>query len=128
MASITKHLPIYKTTYELLQLVMKGLKHFSRDLRPTLGNRLLNEVLKLITSVYRARATRDSRLRVKHLQAILESIEVIEPLLQLCHDMQLLPREVYAETVELTSSIGRQAGGWLREVQQALDNDPLHAG
>lgn len=128
MSSITQHLPIYRTTYALLQVVMKGLKHFSRDLRPTLGNRLLNEVLRLITAIYRARATRDDRSRVKHLRAILETIEVVEPLLQLCHDMQLLPREVYAETVELTSSIGRQAGGWLRDAQQSLDDRPLHAG
>jgi len=56
VSSITKHLPIYKTTYALLQVVMKGLKHFSRDLRPTLGNRLLNEVLRLITASYRQRA------------------------------------------------------------------------
>ncbi|MCE8012905.1 four helix bundle protein [Billgrantia desiderata] len=128
MSSITKHLPVYKTTYQLLALITKSLKHFSRDLRPALGNRLLNEVLKLITSIYRARATRDRRSRAKHLNAILETIEVVEPMLQLSHDMQCLPREVYAETVELTSSIARQVGGWLRDTQQADDNDLLHTG
>ena len=128
MSSITKHLPIYKTTYALLQLVMRGLKNFSRDLRPTLGNRLLSEVLRLITSIYRARATTDPRSRAKHLRAILETIEVVEPLLQLSHDMQLLPRDVYAETVELTSSIGRQAGGWLRDAEKDIGDPRLHTG
>lgn len=104
----TKHLPIYKVGYDLLQMVTQLIKHFSRDYRPTLGNRLHAECVNLVVLVYRANAARD---KAPHLDALLESLQVVEMLLQLASDLHLISRGQYARTMPLTDGIGKQAGG-----------------
>lgn len=105
----TKHLPIYKVGYDLLQMVTQLIKHFSRDYRPTLGQRLHAESVNLVVLVYRANAARD---KVPHLESLLESLQVVEMLLQLASDLHLISRDQYARTIPLTDGIGKQAGGW----------------
>jgi hypothetical protein len=107
----TKHLPIYKTGYDLLQLVTQLIKNFSRDYRPTLGQRLHAECVNLVVLVYRANAAAD---KGPHIAAMLDSLQVVEMLLQLASDLHLISRNQYARTVPLTDGIGRQAGGWAK--------------
>ena len=110
-----QHLPIYRVGYELLQLVTELVRHFARDFRPTLGRRLHAECVNLVLLVYRANAARDKRA---HLSALLESLHVVEMLLQLSSDLHLISRAQYARTIPLTDEIGRQAGGWAKFANQ----------
>lgn len=112
--SRTKHLPIYKVGYDLLHMVTPLIKNFSRDYRPTLGQRLHAECVNLVALVYRANAARDKQ---PHIAALLESLEVVEMLLQLSSDLRLISRAQFARTVPLTDSIGRQAGGWAKHAR-----------
>lgn len=107
--SRTKHLPIYRAGYDLLQMVTQMIKNFSRDYRPTLGQRLHAECVNLVVLVYRANAARD---KAPHLAAMLESLQVVEMLLQLASDLHLISRNQYARTIQLTDGIGKQASGW----------------
>lgn len=75
-----KHLPIYKTTYELLQLVTNASRAFAKDFRYTLGARLREECVELVLQIYRANA---SRLRRAAIESVLERIQVLELLLRL---------------------------------------------
>ena len=111
MPKNTKHLPIYKASYDLLQLVTQLAKNFSRDYRPTLGNRLHAECVNLVVLVYRANAAAE---KAPHIVAMLETLEVVEMMLQLASDLHLISRSQYARTVPLTDGIGRQAGGWAK--------------
>ena len=43
-----KHLPIYKTTYDLLKLITLRTKHFPRDFKYSLGDKLRNECVELV--------------------------------------------------------------------------------
>jgi hypothetical protein len=49
-----QHLPIYKTTYELLQQVTKVVKSYPRDFKHTLGAKLREEVVDLVLFIYKA--------------------------------------------------------------------------
>ena len=42
-----KHLPIYKTTYNLFELIVKKTKEFPKDFKYSLGEKLLNECIEL---------------------------------------------------------------------------------
>jgi hypothetical protein len=63
-----KHLPIYKTTYELLEMVTRKTKDFPRDFKYSLGDKLRNECIELVIFIYKANTLRQQRK--EHLQQI----------------------------------------------------------
>lgn len=102
-------LPIYKTSYELMKLVVESVRHFPRDFRPTLGARLNDESVKLVVAIYKANAAIDKRACIAEL---LESLQVVELLLKLSFDLRLIATKQYSKSVEITGEVGKQAGGW----------------
>ena len=108
-----KHLPIYKTTYDLLELVTAKIKDFPRDFKFTLGDKILNECISLVVSIYKANSLREQR--EEHLTQILERIQVIELMLRLSKDLKLLNVTSFSEIVVLTDSLSRQAQGWITQ-------------
>ncbi len=106
-----KHLPIYKTTYELLEMVTRKTKNFSRDFKYSLGDKIRNECVELVVFIYKANSAQD---KAEYLQQILDRVQVIELLLRLSKDLHLLNVEGFSEIVFLTDSLGRQAQGWLK--------------
>lgn len=75
-----KHLPIYKTTYELLEAVTRKTRHFPRDFKYSLGDKIRNECVELVVFIYKANSTRD---KAEFLTQILERVQVIELLMRL---------------------------------------------
>ena len=106
-----KHLPIYKTTYELLEKVMRKTKDFPRDFKYSLGDKIRNECIELVVFIYKANSMRQKR--EDHLQQILERVQVIELMLRLAKDLRLFNVAAFSEIVLLTDSLARQAQGWL---------------
>ena len=104
------HLPIYKTTYELLEAVTRKTRHFPRDFKYSLGDKIRNECVELVVFIYKANSTRD---KAEFLTQILERVQVIELLMRLARDMRLINVQGFSEIVEVTDSLGRQAQGWL---------------
>lgn len=109
-----QHLPIYKVTYELLQLVTRRTKDFPRDFKYSLGDKIRNECIDLVVSIYKANSGVDKQHSIKN---ILERIQVIELMLRLSKDMNLLSVKAFSEIIELTDSIARQAQGWIKHTQ-----------
>ena len=106
-----KHLPIYKTTYELLEMVTRKTKDFPRDFKYSLGDKLRNECIELVIFIYKANTLRQQRK--EHLQQILERVQVIELMLRLSRDLRLFNVVAFSEIVLLTDSLARQAQGWI---------------
>lgn len=106
-----KHLPIYKTTYELLETVTRKNKDFPRDFKYSLGDKIRSECIELVVFIYKANSVRQQRR--DHLQQILERVQVIELMLRLAKDLHLLSVTAFSEIVLLTDSLARQAQGWL---------------
>ena len=48
----TSDLPIYKSTYDVLIIIMNLTHHFSREYKYTLGEKLQKEMIDLILTVY----------------------------------------------------------------------------
>ena len=106
-----KHLPIYKTTYELLKLITEKTKGFPRDFKFSLGDKIHTECIELVIFVYKANSLREQRK--ENIAMLLERVQVIELMLRLSRDLHLINVETFSEIVELTDSLARQAQGWL---------------
>jgi hypothetical protein len=111
MAQI-KHLPIYKTTYELLELVVRVTKDFPKDFKYTLGDKIRVEVIDLVVFIFKANATRQNR--IANAEKIVERIQVIDLLVRLTKDLRLINVKQFSEIVFLSDSLGRQASGWIK--------------
>jgi len=108
-----QHLPIYKITYELLLKVMNITKSFPKEFKYTLGEKLKDELMELITLIYRANSEID---RVGTVKTIAERVQVIELLIRLSQDLKLISKTQYASLVEMTQSLNKQTQGWVKSL------------
>ncbi len=102
-------LPIYKVSYDLLQLVTDVTQHYPRNFQRSMGGKLRDECVGLLVQIYRANSAAD---KVPHLALLLERLQVMELLLRLSRDMRFISVAKYAAAIELTDNIGKQANGW----------------
>jgi len=109
--ALASTLPIYRVTYELLQVVTRITKDMPRDYKQSLGGKIREECVELVVLIYRANCSRDKR---PHLEILQERIQVATLLLRLSKDMRLISTGQFAQTVTLTDQIGRQTSGWLK--------------
>jgi len=109
--ALASTLPIYRVTYDLLQVATRITKDMPRDYKQSLGNKIREESVQLVLLIYRANCSRDKR---PHLEDLQESLQVVTLLLRLAKDMKLVSTGQFAQTVELTDQIGRQSSGWLK--------------
>jgi hypothetical protein len=107
----TTHLPIYKVAYDLLGLVTDLVRNMPRDSKQTIGFKINQECVEIVVLIFRANCARD---KAPHLEDLIEHLQVIELLLRLSRDKRLISTKGYAQAIELTGSVGKQAGGWRR--------------
>jgi CRISPR/Cas system-associated endonuclease Cas3-HD len=110
-----KHLPIYKTTYELLEKVTRKTKNFPRDFKYSLGDKIRNECIELVVFIFKANSIKHQR--EENLKHILERVQVIELMLRLAKDLHLLNVTAFSEIVLLTDSLARQTQGWITHTE-----------
>lgn len=116
-----QHLPIYKTVYELLQLVVRLTAHFPRAHKHSMGEQLRREVVEMVVYVFKANSSRTCR--AAHAGELLERLQVVQLLLRLAKDLRLLSVAQFAETVALSDSLGRQAQGWIKSAPALADSE-----
>lgn len=107
-----QHLPIYKTTYELLRAVTQATAGFPKTFKHSLGERLRAEIVEMVVFVFRANSSRTERAR--HAGELLERLQVVQLLARLSKDLRLLSVKQFSEIVGMTDSLGRQASGWVK--------------
>ena len=107
-----QHLPIYKTTYELLVSITHATANFSKAYKYSLGDKLRAEVVELVVFIFKANSSRTDR--AAHASLFLERLQVVELMLRLSKDLRLLTVKQFAEIVSLSDSLGRQAQGWVK--------------
>jgi hypothetical protein len=102
-------LPIYKDAYDLFDAIVDLAKNMPRDYKASIGSKLRDECIEIITLVFRANTARD---KAEHLSNLIERLQVAELLLRLSRDKRLISIPQYAGAIQLTNSVGRQATGW----------------
>ena len=102
-------LPIYKDAYGLFDVIVDLAKNMPRDFKASIGGKLRDECIEILTLVFRANTARD---KGEHLSNLIERLQVAQLLLRLSRDKRLISTPQYARAIELTNSVGRQANGW----------------
>ena len=105
-------LPIYKMAYDLLRVVTELVKNMPRDFKQAVGVKISSESVEIVILVFRANCARD---KTPYLDELLERLEVANLLLRLSFDSRAISTKQYAKAVEITGSVGRQAGGWRKK-------------
>jgi len=110
-------LQIHKTGVELLALAADVQAAIPRSFR-NFGNRIGDECTELLVAIARANAAQGPR-RAAHLEQLLERLDVVALMLRIAHAKRLISQKLWAGSMQLTGSIGRQAGGWLKSSRSA---------
>jgi hypothetical protein len=118
--SLAKDLPIYKVAYDLLDVITTLAANMPRDFKQSIGGKLRDECVEIVVLIFRANCAQE---KAPHLETLIERLQVAELLLRLSRDKRLISTGQYAKAVELTTSVGKQAGGWRRSAHR-----PLHEG
>lgn len=119
--AIHTSLPIYKVAYDLFQEVTTVTKNMPRDFKISLGGRIRDEALEIVTLIFRANV---SQQKAAHLTELLERVQVVELLLRLSRDMRFISTGQYAKAITFTDSVGKQANGWRKSSASSLDVSP----
>lgn len=114
--SLHHDLPIYKKGRDLLQLAFQVQQQMPRAFKRTLGEKITVHCTEMLDLMALANATRGAE-RAHHIRALLTCQRTATVLLRVCHDMRFISHKVWADSVQLLDSIGKQGGGWLKTVQ-----------
>ncbi len=102
-------LPIYKPAADLLSVATDYVQNMPRSIKPIIGAHVAKLCLELLLLIIRSNCARD---KVPYLNTLHERNEELQILFRLCQDKRFISPEQYAHTIELTTSIGKQANGW----------------
>jgi len=107
-------LPVYKASYDLMLKVFEFCRHFRKEYKYTLGEKLKNETLEMIMNIYRANTKRE---KSDLLQKARENIEVIRLLFRLTKDLKLIPLNKFIDINDKIENISKQLTGWQKSVK-----------
>jgi hypothetical protein len=106
-------LPIYKTGVDLLSLAIRAQQHMPRGVKRSLGEKISQHCIEMLDLMALANATQRHE-RAHNIGELLKHHRALTVLLRVSKDARYVSLEVWAASVQLLDSIGKQAGGWLK--------------
>lgn len=103
------NLPVFKAAYDLLLRVYGLGKHWSKEVKYTLGEEMKKELCRVMVLVYRANSVRD---KAGFIAQARESVVVVKLQLRLLSDLKQLTLKQYAHLCEAIESISKQLAAW----------------
>ena len=102
-----------QSCHDLLLWIIPQLDKLPRVRRYTLGERIESGLLDVLEQLTDAAYSRDKvdKLRTANLR-----LDRVRHLWRLCHELQALPTRQYGHGAGLLEDLGRQIGGWRRDV------------
>jgi hypothetical protein len=113
--SLHYDLPIYKKGRELLQLAYLVQLRMPRAFKRTLGEKITVHCTEMLDLMAMANATRGAE-RAGYIRELLARQRTSTVLLRVCFDMELISHKLWADSVQVLGTIGKQGGGWLKSV------------
>lgn len=109
------HLPVYKASYDLLICIFEFCKHFSKEYKYTIGEKLKHETLELILLIYRANSAESKSDMIQNAR---ERTEVIRLLIRLTKDLRQINLNKFVEINEKIENVSKQLTGWKKKYKQ----------
>lgn len=107
-------LPVFKASYDLLLEIFRFSANFTREYKYTVGERLKNHTLDLISLVYKANT---SRTKSDIIQQAREQIEMIRLLIRVMKDMQQVSLNSFVTINKQIENVSKQLTGWQKSQQ-----------
>ena len=107
--ALVYELPVYKASYDLLMEVFETVKHFKREYKYTVGEKLKDETLEMLMNIYRANIRREKK---ETLQKAREHLEVVRLLMRLTKDMKQININRFVKVNQKIETISKQLTGW----------------
>ena len=108
--TLSEHLPVYKTSYDLLLETFKFVSEFTKEYKYTLGDKIKNEILDIIASIYRANGSFVNRLQ--NIRSAREKLESFRLYIRLSRDLKLLNLQKFIGINILIESVSKQLFFW----------------
>jgi hypothetical protein len=109
---------IYTATYSLAQFVTQLVAGMPRNFKADFGADLRKRCVGLVMRVYEVNT---SEARVDILRLMRQEVEAVNLALRLSVDLRLISQGQYSRAIVITESIGKQATGWQKQSERALD-------
>jgi hypothetical protein len=103
------HLPVYKSSYDLLVAFFQFTKEFNREYKYTIGESIKKETIEMIRNIYRANS---AKLKDDKIQSARENVETIRLFLRLLKDLRQVDVKKFVSLNEKIESVSRQLAGW----------------
>jgi hypothetical protein len=100
---------IYGAAYDLLNVAIEAARSMPRDVKLIVGEPLVERCIEMTTHIRRANCASD---KVGHIDRLLERNDEVEALLRVSVEQRYIARGLYGKAIQLSQSVGRQAGGW----------------
>jgi hypothetical protein len=111
--AIHTDLPIYRTGVQLLSLALKVQEQMPRSMKRTLGEKINQHCVAMLDLMALANASQRGQ-RAAHIEQLMQHQRAATVLLRVGHDARYIAHSLWADSVQLLDSIGRQGGGWLK--------------
>jgi hypothetical protein len=109
-------LPIHKTGSALLGLAARIHAQLPRGYKRTIGDKIVSHCSEMLDLMALANATRQAQ-RAQHIEQLLTHSRAAQVWLRIGFDARHIPQGVWAESVQLLDSVGKQANGWLSKTR-----------
>jgi len=106
-------LPIYRTGVRLLALAIKAQEQMPRGIKRSLGDKVSQHCVEMLDLMALANATQHAE-RAEHIHRLMTHLRAMTVLLRVSHDCHYVSTPLWAQSVQLLDSIGKQGGGWLK--------------
>jgi len=116
--ALHSELPIHRTGVRLLDLAIKAQVHMPRAVKRSLGDKITQHCVDMLNLMALANATQ-REVRAGHIEQLLALQRTVTVLMRVSHDAQYISAPLWANSIELLGSIGKQAGGWLKTANRA---------
>lgn len=123
-SKLVSNTQIYLDSRKLLDVILDVTPNFPRAYKYTIGNKMHEIAIALISEISAAYINRDRATRIQHLINFQAEFEVLKTLIRIAGERKwILGQSRHADIIELTDAIGKQATAWKNSLIK-LDSRP----
>ena len=112
-SKLVSNTQIYLDCRKLLDAILDITPSFPRSYKFSIGSRLHDLAINLMSEISAAYINRDRAVRIQHLVNFQADFEVLKTLLRIAGERKwILGKNKHADIIELTDAIGKQSTAW----------------
>ena len=112
-SKLVSNTQIYLDCRKLLDAILDITPSFPRAYKFSIGSRLHDLAINLMSEISAAYINRDRAVRIQHLVNFQADFEVLKTLLRIAGERKwILGKSKHADIIELTDAIGKQSTAW----------------